>query len=53
MVVVAVVEPNHAEVIDTPGANTSTHEPKFEKVARTSVLSDAATVIAAGTRAGE
>jgi hypothetical protein len=27
MVLVAVVDPNHAEIIDTPGANTSTHDP--------------------------
>ena len=27
IVFVAVVDPNHVEIIDTPGANTSTHDP--------------------------
>ena len=42
-----------AEVIETPGAITSTHFPRLLKLAKVSVRSLAATVIAFGTRAGE
>jgi hypothetical protein len=41
------------DVMETPGANTSTHEPKFEKLARTSVEPVAPTVIAEGSLAGD
>ncbi|CAB4782882.1 unannotated protein [freshwater metagenome] len=44
---------NHVEVIDWPGANMSTHEPVFEKLARASDEVEAPTVIALGARAGE
>ena len=53
MVFVAVSDVFHEEVIEEPGAKMSTHVPKFENDARVSVLSVAATVIAAATRAGE
>ncbi|MEI2421607.1 hypothetical protein V6O07_15130, partial [Arthrospira platensis SPKY2] len=42
-----------AEVIATPGAQMSIHEPKLEKLARVSVLEVAPTVIVASTRAGD
>jgi hypothetical protein len=42
-----------ADVTDIPGAKMSTHEPRFENVARASVAVDAATVIADGALAGE
>jgi hypothetical protein len=42
-----------ADVINIPGAKISTHEPRFENVARASVAVDAATVIADGALAGE
>ena len=42
----------HAASANTPGANRSTHEPKFENAARVSALSVAATVSADGVRAG-
>jgi hypothetical protein len=51
-VAVATSEAMPAERISVPGANRSLHDPKFEKPASSSSLSDAATVIAAGTRAG-
>ena len=41
------------DVMETPGANTSTHEPKFEKLARRSVEPVAPTVIAKGALAGD
>ena len=41
------------DVMETPGANTSTHEPKFEKLARASVEPVAPTVIADGALAGQ
>ena len=41
-----------AETMLAPGANRSLHGPKFEKSASSSSISDAATVIASGTRAG-
>ena len=50
---VAVVDVYQAEVMLEPGANTSTHEPKFEYDARESDEVVAPTVIAFGTRAGE
>src|SRR5687767_15163107 len=42
-----------AEVMATPGAKRSTHDPKFENVARVSDWSVAPTVMASGARAGE
>src|SRR5690348_13990142 len=53
MVLVAVVLPIQSLVTATPGAQASTHGPQFENVAFLSVLSLAATVNAAGARAGE
>ena len=53
MVIVAVLDPIQPAVIPTPGAKRSTQVPKFEKLARASVLVLAATVSAAGTRAGD
>ena len=41
------------EVMSTPGAIMSTQGPRSEKEARLSRLSEAATVSASGTRAGE
>jgi hypothetical protein len=52
MVLVAVSLVCHADVVPTPGANKSTQEPKLEKEARVSEESEAATVMAAGARAG-
>ena len=53
MVLVAESDVFQADVIPTPGANTSTHVPKLENDARVSVLSVAATVSAVGVRAGD
>src|SRR5262245_21003310 len=50
---VAVSDVIHADVMFTPGANRSRQVPKLENDARTSVMSDAPSVIAVGTRAGE
>ena len=51
MVFVAVSDVDQAEVIEEPGANMSTHVPKFEKDERASVDVVEPTVIAAPTRA--
>jgi hypothetical protein len=51
--VMSVVLRMYDDVTETPGANTSTHEPKFEKLARTSVEPVAPTVMAKGSLAGE
>jgi hypothetical protein len=52
LIVFVPVSPNpHAEVIETPGANTSTQLPKFANEAFVSVASVALTVSAAPTRA--
>ncbi|CAB4580745.1 unannotated protein [freshwater metagenome] len=40
-------------MISRPGAKRSRQVPVLEKKARTSVMSEAPTVMAAGTRAGE
>ena len=53
MVLVAVLDEFQAEVMELPGANTSTQEPRLEKLARLSVLVVAPTVMAVGARAGE
>ena len=53
MVIVAVLDPIQPAVIPTPGAKMSTQVPKFEKLARASVLVLAATVRAEVTRAGD
>ena len=53
IVFVAFIDVHHADVMLTPGANQSTHVPKFENDARRSELSDAPIVIAWLTRAGE
>src|SRR5689334_15148715 len=53
IVFVAVSLVDHAEVIDEPGAKTSTHAPKFEKVERASLLVVEPTVSAVATLAGE
>ena len=50
---IAVDEVRHADTMLTPGANRSTHVPKFENDARMSVLPVAPTVIAVGSDAGE
>ena len=50
MVLVAVLDVCQAEVMELPGANTSTQEPRLEKLARLVV---APTVMAVGARAGE
>ena len=47
MVLMAESVEDHADITDTPGANTSTQLPKLEKPARLSELSEAATVMAA------
>jgi len=52
MVFESVSLPFHAEVILTPGANKSTTDPKFEKLALTSLMSDAPTVRTSPTPAG-
>jgi hypothetical protein len=49
----AVLLPIQSEVMFTPGALRSTHEPKFEKEANASVMDVAPTVIADGSLAGE
>src|SRR5262249_51110946 len=53
IVFVAVLLEFQSDVMFTPGPKISTHVPKFENEARVSVLSVAATVIAAATRAGD
>src|SRR6266508_2542318 len=53
MVFVAVLLEYQSDVMLTPGPKMSTHVPKFENDARVSVLSVAATVMAAPTRAGD
>ena len=53
IVFVAVSPDPHAEVIETPGANTSTQLPMFAHEAFVSVSSVALTVSAAPTLAGE
>lgn len=53
IVFVALVDPVHAERISLPGANTSTHLPKFENQARSSSMVEAPTVIAFSAAAGE
>ena len=55
MLAVAVVELEEkpAETIETPGANQSTHVPKFDHFGLVSVLSVAPIVMAVCTRAGE
>jgi hypothetical protein len=53
IVFVAASPDPHAEVIETPGANTSTQLPKFAHEAFVSVSSVALTVSAAPTLAGE
>jgi hypothetical protein len=45
--------PMNAEVIEAPGANTSTHGPQLENDARASLMVEAATVIADNSDAGE
>ena len=45
--------PPRVDVMDTPGANRSTHAPKLEKPARVSLLDVAPTVMALAARAGE
>ena len=52
-VALAVSEPLFEEVIASPGAKMSRHEPKFENVARTSVAPVAPTVTALAALAGE
>src|SRR4051812_8156363 len=49
----AVVEELNVLTMSTPGAKTSTQEPKFEKPGLESVESTAPTVMASGTRAGD
>src|SRR5438093_1443740 len=44
---------HHADVMFTPGANQSTQEPKFEKLALASAAVVAPTVIASATPDGE
>ena len=53
MEVRSVVLRMYDDVIETPGANTSTHEPKFEKPARVSAEFVAPTVMAEGSLAGD
>src|SRR5436190_10635994 len=53
MVLVAVVEENHDEVMLTPGAKMSTQVPVLAHTGLWSVESVALTVMAAGARAGE
>ena len=53
MVLVAEVPVCHADLMAEPGANTSTHSPKFENDERVSVVVVEATVIAFGAAAGE
>ena len=53
IVLVAVFEVLQAEVMLEPGANRSTHVPKFENEERASVLVVDPTVFAEATRAGE
>jgi hypothetical protein len=44
---------HHADVMDTPGAKRSTHDPQFENHARVSFEAVAPTVMAVGSLAGE
>ena len=53
IVLVAVSEPIQADFTLTPGAKRSAHGPQLEKLALLSLISEAATVIAVVTRAGE
>ena len=53
IVLVAVFDVIQAEVMLEPGANRSTHVPKFENEERASVLVVEPTVVAEATRAGE
>jgi hypothetical protein len=53
MVLVAVFDPIHDEVMPTPGANRSRQLPKLLNEARASFCPVAPRVIAAGVRAGE
>jgi len=53
VVMVAVLLVPQAALMFTPGAKRSTQVPKLEKLARASVISLAATVSAAGARAGD
>jgi hypothetical protein len=48
-----VVPPSQSEVTLSPGASRSTQEPQFENVAKESVLSLAATVMAEAALAGD
>ena len=50
---VAVLLVFQSDVMETPGAKISMHEPKLENVARTSLMSEAAAVSAWAVRAGE
>ena len=52
-VAVAVVDVNHVDVMSTPGAKRSTHDPKLENEARASRLGRCSNVSAAGTLAGD
>ena len=53
IVLVAVLDVNQDEVMFTPGPEMSTPAPKFEKLANTSLMSVAPTVIASATSAGD
>ena len=53
IVLVAVSDVDHAEVMLEPGAKMSRHVPKFENDDRASLLVVAPTVIASATRAGD
>src|SRR5262249_8322968 len=53
IVLVAVSDVFHADVMLDPGAKTSTHVPKFENDARASVFVVAPTTSASATRDGE
>ena len=50
---IAVEFPGIVDVMFAPGANRSRHEPKFEKLARLSLIAVAPIVIADAARAGE
>ena len=53
ILLVAWSDPIQTLVISRPGAKTSTHLPKFEKLARSSVMVEAPTVMASSLAAGE
>ena len=53
MVLVELVLPIHADLMLTPGAKMSRAGPKLEKLALASLLSEAPTVKAVGSEAGE